>query len=62
MLREVGIDVEHAAVVVAHHAEAVVLHDVRHARRLDPRVHLAPARRVVVQHAGDLVEAGCRRG
>ena len=56
LLREVGIDVEHAAVVVAHHAEAVVLHRVGDAGGGDPVGHFVPARGIVAQHAGHLVE------
>ena len=43
LLGEVGVDVEHAAVIVAHHAQAVVFHDVGDARGLDPLVDLVPA-------------------
>ena len=57
--REVGHDVEHAAVVVAHQAQAVVP-AWAHTRRGQPLVDLAPAVRVVVQHAGDLVERDAR--
>jgi len=56
LLGEIGIDVEHPAVVVAHDAHAVVFHRVCHARGLDPLGHLAPARRIVLQHARDLVK------
>ena len=61
LLREVGVDVEHAAVVVAHDAEAVVLHHVADAGGVDPGRDLVPARGVVVQHAGDLVERDSAR-
>ena len=54
---DVGVDVEHAAVVVAHEAKAVLRHPGGDARGLDPGVDLAPAHRIVVEHAGDLVEA-----
>ena len=40
--REVGIDVEHAAVVVPHQSQAVVLHDVRDASGVDPGVDFIP--------------------
>ena len=56
LLGKIGIDVQHPAVVVAHHAQPIVLHDVRHAGRLNPSCDFIPARRVVVQHARDLVE------
>ena len=41
---------------MAHQAEAVVGHDVGHAGGFDPRIHFIPARRIVVQHPGDLME------
>jgi hypothetical protein len=54
--RRVGINIQHPAVVMPHQAEAVVEHHVRHARGFDPRVHLVPANRVIMQHPGDLME------
>ena len=52
----VGIYIQHPAVVMAHQTQAIVKHCVRHARGFDPRVYFIPAHRIVVQHAGDLVE------
>ena len=42
LLGEVRVDVEHAAVVVPHHAEAVVLHHVGDAGGVDPVGDLVP--------------------
>ena len=56
MQREVGVNVEHAAVVVAHHAQTVVLHGVRHPRRVEPFADFAPRGIVILNHAGDLEE------
>ena len=56
VLGEVGVDVEHAAVVVAHHAQAIVLHHVGDAGGGDPIGDFVPTTRVVAEHAGDLVE------
>ncbi len=53
---EVALNVEHAVVGVAHHAEPVVRHAVGDAGGVDPVVHLAPALGVVLQRAADLVE------
>ncbi len=60
LLREVGVDVEHAAVVVAHDAEAVVLHHVADPGRVDPARDLVPRQGIVVQHPRDLVEGDPR--
>jgi hypothetical protein len=43
-LREIGINIEHAAVVVAHDAEVVVLHLMGHAASIDPTsISIRPA-------------------
>ena len=49
LLRQVGIDVEHPAVIVPQQPKPVVLHHVRHARRFDPCVNFAPRHRIVFQ-------------
>ena len=45
-----------------HQAQAVMGEDMGDAGGFDPRVHFLPARRVVVQHAGDLVERDAGNG
>ena len=54
LLGEVGVDVEHSAVVVAHHAEAIVFHGVGDAGGFDPFRDFVPGHRVVLQRAGYL--------
>src|SRR5208337_3429606 len=56
LFRQVGVDVEHTAIVVTHHAKTVVLHYARHLRRFDPFIHLAPTLRVLAEHPCDLME------
>ena len=56
MLGDVGVNIQHSAVVMPHQAQAVVGHDMGDAGGLDPGVHFVPAGRIIVQHAGDLVE------
>ena len=56
VLREVRVDVEHAAVIMPHHAEPVVLEHVGHPRGLDPPADLVPAGGIVVEHPGHLVK------
>ena len=53
---EVGVDVEHAAVIVAHDAEAVVLHRMGDLGGSEPLLDFVPRRGVVFQHAGNLEE------
>ena len=60
LLREIGVDVEHAAVVVTHQAEAVVLHDIDSVRSLDPFIHFSPGEGVIVEGSGDLMEWNAR--
>jgi hypothetical protein len=55
--RRIGLDIEHAAVRVAHQAEPVAVHTGGDAGGIDPRVDLSPADGIVVEHAGDLVKA-----
>ena len=57
---EIGVDVEHPAVVVAHQAKPVVREHVHGASGGDPVVHLSPARLVVVQETGHLVKVDVR--
>ena len=54
LLGEVGVDVEHAAVVMAHHTQAIVFHDVGDAGGFNPLRDFVPGHRIVFQHAGDL--------
>ena len=54
LLRKVGVDVEHASVVVTHQAKAIVLHYMRDAGCIDPFGDLGPCDRIVIQHSGDL--------
>ena len=62
LLSQVGVDIEHAAVVMAHDAQAVVLHHGGDAGRgIDPLSDFVPADGVVVEHAGDLVERNAAR-
>lgn len=56
MLGEVRINIQHAAVIMAHQTEAVMGHDLGHAGGLEPRLHLGPTGRIVAQQAGNLVE------
>ncbi len=49
LARQIGIDVEHAAVIVAHHAQPVVLHDAGGMRRGGPFIDLLPRRIVGLQ-------------
>jgi len=35
LLREIGVDIQHATVIVAHEPKAIVEHDISHARRVD---------------------------
>src|SRR5262252_2259715 len=51
---QVRIDVEHAAVVMAHDAETVVLHDMGYPGSLDPFADFTPRDEIVFQDAADL--------
>src|SRR5471032_1668499 len=54
LLGEIAVDVEHAAVIVAHDSQAIVLHDVSDPGGIEPLVDLSPGDGVVVDHPGDL--------
>ena len=54
LLGEVGIDVEHSAVIMAHHAQAIVFHGVSDPRGFHPFRDFIPGNRIVFQHAGNL--------
>ena len=58
--RQVRINVQHPSVIVAHQPQAIVLHRVSHARRIQPLVDFVPRNRVVVQHPGNLEEGDVR--
>ena len=60
MLGEVGGHIQHAAVTMAHQAEAVVGHDSGHPGGFNPGIHFIPANRIVVQDTGDLMEGNAR--
>src|SRR3981081_3440358 len=54
LLSKVGINVEHSAVIVSHHSEAIVLHDMSDSRGLDPFRDFSPGNRIVLQRARNL--------
>src|SRR5208283_1629140 len=54
MLGEVGIDVEHAIVIVAHDAETVVFHLVGHTACSDPLGNVLLGGGIIFEHAGYL--------
>ena len=56
LLGKIGVDVEHAGVVMAHDAKAIVFHDVRDFRGTNPVGNFIPRNRIILQHAGYLVE------
>ena len=57
VLGQIGIDVEHSAVIMAHDAEAVVEHDVApRAAASSHAIDFVPENRVIVEHAGDLMK------
>ena len=61
---EVGVDVQHAIIVMAEESHAVVGHGVRDAGGFDPFVEFGPDGIVVQERAGDLVkiDAGALEG
>ena len=46
LLREVGVNIQHPAIVMSHQAEAIVRHHTRDAGRVDPCAGLVPAHRI----------------
>src|ERR1043165_9685491 len=57
---QIGINAEHAAVVVAHQTEAIMFHHVRHTSSLDPLLNLLPGHGIVLKSASDLKEGNSR--
>ena len=60
LLGQVRVDVQHPAIVMAHHAKPIVLHHLGHARGFDPLGDLVPADGVVIEHPRDLVKGDSR--
>src|ERR1700679_1550553 len=53
---EVGVYIQHAAIVVPHYTQAVVLHLVRYPRCRKPLSYLCPRSVPIVQNSRDLME------
>ena len=53
---EIGVDIQHATVVMTHDAEPIVKHAGDHLRGGDPVIHFVPAIGVVLEGAGNRVK------
>src|SRR6185437_9079594 len=60
LLCQVGVDIEHAAVILAHQAETVVLHYVHDASGFQPLIDFIPCRITLCKRACDLKEGDMR--
>ena len=62
VLSEVGIDIEHSSVVMAHHAQSIVFHSVSDPGGFDPAGDFIPGDRIVFEGfggAGCVLAGGC---
>ena len=54
LLGEIGVDIEHATVIVSHYTESIMLHHMSDPSRLDPTANFVIGNRIVIERACNL--------